>query len=262
MKRFLKWMGLLLLTLVVGVVAAFLIMFAGRKPVEDGEVLPGGVVTIKDGMTTVYLLEAGDGTAVLVDAGMDETGAPIIAALQKKGLGSDKVKAILLTHGHRDHIGALRQFPAAQVYGLVQDESLVEGSVSSASPLLKIVAMVSKPKPTGLRVTRRVADGETLTLGKLTVRVFAVPGHTGGSAAYLIGRTLFLGDSADASRGGDLKGASWAFSENTAQNAAALKALATKLQPMAADISSLAFAHSGPLTSMAPLTDFAARHQP
>jgi glyoxylase-like metal-dependent hydrolase (beta-lactamase superfamily II) len=105
-------------------------------------------------------------------------------------------------------------------------------------------------------------DGETILLGQTPVRVFAVPGHTGGSAAYLVNGVLFLGDSADATSEGQLRGAPWAFSDDAAQNRASLVRLHQQLTEEGAEVQAIAFAHSGVLVrGLAPLAAFAQQNR-
>jgi glyoxylase-like metal-dependent hydrolase (beta-lactamase superfamily II) len=106
------------------------------------------------------------------------------------------------------------------------------------------------------KVTRALGDGETLTLGDRTVRVFAVPGHTAGSAAYLVDGALFLGDSAGATSDGKIKGAPFFFSDSTSQNHASLRALAERLRPVEGEVKVLVPAHTGTLAGLGPLLAF------
>jgi glyoxylase-like metal-dependent hydrolase (beta-lactamase superfamily II) len=117
-------------------------------------------------------------------------------------------------------------------------------------------------KPTGITVTRRLQDGETIALGPRQVRVFAVPGHTEGSAAYLIDGVLFLGDAADSSSEGEVEGAPWIFSDSQAQDRASLVALDERLVRDGGNVKALVFAHSGVLTTgLGPLTTFAEKNR-
>ncbi len=50
------------------------------------------------------------------------------------------------------------------------------------------------------------------------------------------------------------------FSASSDQNVASLKALAARLEPRAAEVKELAFAHTGPLEGFAPLEAFAKSH--
>ncbi len=83
-----------------------------------------------------------------------------------------------------------------------------------------------------------------------------MPGHTAGSAAYLADGVLFLGDSASARKDGALVPAVGLFSDDAAQNHAALKALGARLQSGGLRVDALAFAHSGPLSGLKPLLDY------
>jgi glyoxylase-like metal-dependent hydrolase (beta-lactamase superfamily II) len=85
-----------------------------------------------------------------------------------------------------------------------------------------------------------------VTFGKCRRRVFAVPGHTAGSAAYLVNGVLMLGDAADAGSDGHVKGSPWLFSKNHAQDRASLSRLAMRLAGEGS-VQAIVFAHSGVL---------------
>jgi glyoxylase-like metal-dependent hydrolase (beta-lactamase superfamily II) len=253
--RVLKYLALVLLVLVVAVVATVALSFAGSAPVVDGAEVAPGVRTVKDGFTSSFLVDAGPGQVVLVDAGNDPAATPILAELTRRGLGAEAVAAIFLTHGHGDHVGGVPRFPRAAVYALGPDVALAEGRAGSHGVLTRLMSA----KRRGFTITRGLKDREEVTVGALTVTAFAVPGHTGGSAAYLAAGVLFLGDSADSMKDGRLSGAKKIFSDDPAQNRASLRAFAAVLAPRGAEIRALAFAHSGPLAGLGPLAAFAAR---
>lgn len=87
------------------------------------------------------------------------------------------IKAILNTHGHRDHIGAngayARQYHA-DVYAHPGDKSLYGTGANQPSRWIS-------------------AEGD-LPIGDMQVRVIYTPGHTAGSVCFLIGENLFSGD--------------------------------------------------------------------
>jgi hypothetical protein len=89
------------------------------------------------------------------------------------------------------------------------------------------------------------------------VTSFLIPGHTDGSAAYLAGGTLYLGDSADSGKDGNVLPAKRLLSNDIEENRAPLKKLAEKLKPQASEIQFMEFDHSGPLQGIAPLLNFA-----
>ena len=102
------------------------------------------------------------------------------AILQKcEALGLN-VEAILLTHGHFDHVGAVRDLAAdtgCRVFACADDEQL-------------------PPMFTGgkLYVTDRYEEGTILNIAGLYIRVLHTPGHTPGSVCLLVDDVIFSGD--------------------------------------------------------------------
>jgi glyoxylase-like metal-dependent hydrolase (beta-lactamase superfamily II) len=236
MKRARTWVALVVVVLAMAGGLAWYSAFGRNSAIVDQQQLVPGVETVKNGFVSLFLLDAGHGKVALVDAGNDDSGQAILAALGRRGLGASAVSAIFLTHGHGDHIAACKVFPEAQIYALEADVGLIGDKA---------------------RVTHPLRDGVLTEVGDLRVETFAVPGHTPGSAAYLARRVLFLGDSAGASKDGVMMQAVRLFSKDPAQNAASLRALEARLQPRAGEIAMLAFAHTGPLGGFEPLAAFA-----
>jgi glyoxylase-like metal-dependent hydrolase (beta-lactamase superfamily II) len=252
--KVLKILGLLIGVLVVALAALLFVTFSGGAPIRDGQRVDG-VEVVKDGFVSAFIVDIDDHDVALVDAGNDRQANPILSALARRGLGRDAVKAILLTHGDRDHTAGVAAFPEAIVMALEADIPLAEGR-----ELRGFFKFFASPHPSGIKVTRPLHAGESLTLGNLVVRVFAVPGHTKGSAAFLMRGVLFLGDSADASKDGKLAAGRWLFTENPAQNRASLRQLAHQIEPWGGEVKAIACAHSGMLTGgLGPLSEFAAR---
>jgi glyoxylase-like metal-dependent hydrolase (beta-lactamase superfamily II) len=252
LKRGLKIAVALLLVLVAVPVVLIGSAFVGTSAIVDGAEPASGVRVVKDGFVSLGVIDLGGGKVALIDAGNDASGKAILAELARRGLGPGAVEAVLLTHGHPDHLAGCHLFPGASVHALVGDVALAEGREGAKSPIGKLMGV----RPTGVKIARALADGEILALGDKRVRVFAVPGHTAGSAAYLVNGVLFLGDSAGASKDGKILAAPWVFSEDPAQNRASLKALADRLRPEAAKVVALVPAHSGVLPGLAPLLTF------
>jgi hydroxyacylglutathione hydrolase len=253
LKRLLKALAILVGLIVVTLGVVLYATFSGGLPIQDGRRW-NGVEVVKDGIVSSFIVDVDAQSVLLVDAGNDRAAKPILMALAKRNLGPNAVRAILLTHGDRDHTAGVLAFPHAQVMALGPDVALAEGR--EARGLFK---MAGKPTPNGIKIARALADGETVTVGDVAVRVFAVPGHTRGSAAFIARNTLFMGDSAESTKDSKLAPGKRLFTESPALNRASLRALATRLGPMASEIRAIAPAHSGMLMAgLAPLVDFAA----
>jgi glyoxylase-like metal-dependent hydrolase (beta-lactamase superfamily II) len=257
MKRILVAIGLVVVLLVVLALAVVAPAFLGRRSIPEA-VEVAGIRIVKDGIVSVAVIPIGEREVALIDAGNDSTGRPILDELSRQGLGADAVRAILLTHGHPDHVAAITAFPNAEVVALAREVDLIEGRVAAEGPITRFFGA----KPTGIKVARSMRDGETVILGHVEFRVFSVPGHTAGSAAYLVHDVLFLGDAADAGRDGSLREAPWVFSDSQAENRASLVRLYRRLVAEEVVVNAIVFAHSGVLTEgLAPLAAFAERQQ-
>ena len=102
------------------------------------------------------------------------------------------VKAVLLTHGHFDHIMGLdrflEEFPAP-VYACAAEKELLESpQLNSSSGMLG--------QPYTFHGAQYVKDGDLLGMAGMKIQVIQTPGHTIGGCCYYIAdeQTLFSGD--------------------------------------------------------------------
>ena len=102
------------------------------------------------------------------------------------------VKAVLLTHGHFDHIMGLdrflEEFPVP-VYACAAEKELLESAqLNSSSGMLG--------QPYTFHGAQYVKDGDLLEIAGMKIQVIQTPGHTIGGCCYYIAdeQTLFSGD--------------------------------------------------------------------
>ena len=253
-RKVLLWSTATVLVLIAGIAY---VVAKGGQPLEDGATMANGKVTVVvDEFIAAYIVSLDSDEVLLVDATLDTGAAALLTALGAMGKSAADVQAILLTHGHGDHIAGALAFPDADIYALRADVDLVEGRRVAKS----MAGRAREPRRTGITVTNVLADGDIVTIGGTKIEVFSVPGHTLGSAAYLVHGVLFLGDSAAARSDDKISGAPPYFSADRKQNAVSLKSLAARLKDRASEIDTLAFGHQGHLDTIEPLLTWADSH--
>ena len=115
-----------------------------------------------------------DDEVLVIDAPHDP--APIVAAI-----GGRKVTAIVLTHGHNDHLSAavaLRQATGAEIWFNPADRMLWDAVHADSAP------------------DHDLAEGTTFDVAGTTLTAIATPGHSPGSTCLLAADlgTVFTGD--------------------------------------------------------------------
>ena len=126
--------------------------------------------------TNCYIVyNEGSNKCLVIDPGYEAN-----TILNRTALLGLEIEAILLTHGHFDHVGAVRQI-AADTDCLVY---LQESELSLPA------AMTDGP----LYYTDLYPESGVLNLAGLDIKIIKTPGHTPGSVCLLIGDAMFSGD--------------------------------------------------------------------
>ena len=100
-------------------------------------------------------------------------------------------EAILLTHGHFDHIlaaDALRREFSIEIYAAEAEKPVLENAQYNLSAMWH--------RPVTLKADQYLKDGQILSLAGFSIKVISTPGHTAGGLCYYLEkeRVLFSGD--------------------------------------------------------------------
>ena len=162
-------------------------------------------------------------TCVVIDPGFE----PDTVLLEAKRQGKT-IEAILLTHGHFDHVGAVRDIAAetdCKVY--LCENDLAMPTQLTAGPLY---------------YTDLYGEGDVLKLAGLSIKVLHTPGHTPGSVCLQCEDCIFSGDTLFWGSCGrtDLPGGSWSTIQKSLKRLAGLSG-DFKVYPGHGDSTTLSF---------------------
>lgn len=144
--------------------------------------------------TNCYILYNSDSKeGIIIDPAADSN--VIDASVKSLGIN---IKAIFLTHGHFDHIGAadeLKKLYQVKIYAHEEEADITENGMLNLSAMFEELSSV--------KVDEKLQDGDTIEMCGFTIKIIHTPGHTKGSCCYLIndgekdrlfsGDTLFYG---------------------------------------------------------------------
>ena len=145
------------------------------------------IIVMQVGMLSVncYIVVSDSQNAAVIDPGGEAE--RILDYLQTNKL---TLKRILLTHGHIDHIGAvkvLKDRTGAEIYIHDLDAEMLNDSVKNLASPFRMAYQPVSPDHT-------FSDASRISLDEITFTVMHTPGHTKGSSVFLTGTTMFSGD--------------------------------------------------------------------
>jgi metallo-beta-lactamase class B len=148
-----------------------------------------------------YLITTPEGH-ILHDTGSADMHALIVSNVEKLGFDLRDIRIIVSSHAHWDHVeghAAMKRVTGAQVIALGGDAIALESGQDNSA----LGARGWEPVP----VDRVIADGDTVTLGGVTLRALWTGGHTQGATMWMT--TVQEGEStySVAFRGGEIPNA-------------------------------------------------------
>jgi metallo-beta-lactamase class B len=150
-----------------------------NTPTEPFKMIGNVYYVGTDGLAS-YLITSPQGH-ILVDTVMPGETSQIKASIEKLGFKITDIKYLLNTHAHIDHTGGLAEMKQASGGRLVAgdaDKSLLEGGYYPGAE--DDTALAFPP----VKVDRTVREGDTVTVGDVTLTARETPGHSPGCTSW------------------------------------------------------------------------------
>lgn len=152
---------------------------ASNQPVEPFRIL-GNLYYVGASDATSFLITTPDGN-ILLDSGFEETVPLIRDNVKKLGFKMEDVKLLLNSHSHFDHAGglaALKHLTGAKMVAMDTEAPLLARGGKNDFRFGDDLAFPP------VEVDRVIHDGDTVTLGGVTLTAHKTPGHTPGCTTW------------------------------------------------------------------------------
>ena len=131
--------------------------------------------------TVVWALTTPDGILLIDALYPDQLESVLLPQMKAAGLDANRVRYVLIAHGHSDHFGAASYFQqrGARVALSEADWNLIENPPAPPA---------GAPPAAGLPPPRRdvvVADGMPISFGGVEITPVLIPGHTPGALGFV-----------------------------------------------------------------------------
>ena len=145
-----------------------------------------GVYYVGTYQACCYLIDTGDGL-IMIDPGYYNTAYLVLDSIYKLGFKPEQIKYIICSHWHGDHAEAVNCFK----------------DLSGAKTVIGRFDEEKAKRYFDADIT--IADGDTLSLGNITIKFIETPGHTKGTLSFFFdvvdgGKTYCVGQFGGAGR--------------------------------------------------------------
>jgi len=168
----------------------------------------GFLVKFREGLfyypyaATAYLIDGGS-EAALLDCGFEKDIQSLFKEIEKEGLDLAKIKKIIVTHAHCDHVGGIKvakESLRCQVLAhILAVKPIEEGDLVSTAAELPWAGHSQPFSP--CKVDEVLREGDVVDVGRVRLKVYHTPGHTPGSIALGFSDCLAVGDTIFANGG-------------------------------------------------------------
>lgn len=139
--------------------------------------------------TNCYFAVDDENNTVIIDPGANP--ARVNQILEENEL---KLGAVLLTHGHFDHIGGvkgiIKKHPEVKVYIGEKDAPMLPEAINNRNWR----EFITKEDYEELKADILLKDGDIVNVGSMEFKVISTPGHTRGGVCYICEDCIFTGD--------------------------------------------------------------------
>lgn len=157
-------------------------LFASWRTPAPAHQLIGNIYYVGASGVSSFLITTPAGHIVL-DSAFEDCVPGIVRSIESLGFKVTDVKFILGSHAHIDHTGghaALQKLTGAQIVSSAADAKLLaSGGSDDFSPFPKELM-----RYTPVQANRIIADGESISLGGVTLTAHLTPGHTRGATTW------------------------------------------------------------------------------
>ena len=134
------------------------------------------------GSVSTWVIPTTEGL-ILIDSSQEPYVDHILNNIRNVGFDPKDIKYILLVHGHLDHFGGaprIKEISGARIGATEADWKMIDDFAKQ--PAAKTFPFNRAPERDAKDLVLK--DGDTITLGKTSLKVYVTPGHTPGSASF------------------------------------------------------------------------------